>query len=68
MNIGDNTITSLDDLSGMKDLVYLYMENNYVTDLTPLVFCESLYYVNTANNPISINPLPSEVVDTEILE
>jgi Leucine-rich repeat (LRR) protein len=68
LDISGNTITSIEDLSQMKDLSLLYMENNYVTDLTPLVFCEALYYVNIANNPVETNPLPENIVDTQLPE
>jgi hypothetical protein len=63
IDLGNNEIVNIDALTGLTKLATVYLNDNNISDITPLGGLTKLIYVNLANNPITINPLPEEVVD-----
>lgn len=57
-----NVISDLSFAFPLTKLRSLNIEDCYVTDLTPLLSCEQLKYVNAKANPISQNPLSGVIV------
>ena len=57
-----NQVSDISFVSHLPHLKYLYLKDCYVTDLTPLLNCSELVYVDARNNPISENPLVNVTV------
>lgn len=58
LNLSGTSVSRLDDLAGMRDLVYLDVHNTGVNDLSPLLGLSNLEYINASNTPVSdVSPL-----------
>lgn len=57
LNLERNTISDISFVAELPALESINLWDCYVTDLSPLLQCENLQYVNAKNNPVSDNPL-----------
>lgn len=63
LNLQKNTISNLDFAANLTNLKKINIKDCYVSDLSPLISCERLQYVNAKGNPISENPLEAVMVE-----
>jgi len=57
LNLSYNDITDIDFAENLVNLQRLDIVDCYVTDLSPLLKCPALRYVDAKDNPIYLNPL-----------
>ena len=65
LNISMNQVADLSFVKNLPKLKYLDLWEGYVADLSPLLACTNLRYVDARRNPIAENPLINVVVITE---
>ena len=65
LTISNNQITDISFVKNLPNLKMLKMKDCYVTDLSPLLNCTKLRYVDVRENPITGNPLEDVIVITE---
>ncbi len=65
LNISMNQVADIRFVKNLPKLKYLDLWEGYVTDLSPLLNCSQLRYVDARRNPIAENPLTNVVVITE---
>ena len=51
--VGNNAITDLAPLAGLRSLTYLYLDRNGISDLAPLAQLTSLSHLSLADNAIA---------------
>jgi len=60
--VPDTFFTDISPLSGLTDILFLYLNNNSIIDISPLGGLEDLFWVYLSNNKITdISPLANNL-------
>lgn len=65
LDISQNQIADIHFVKNLPALKDLMIREGYVTDLSPLLDCPKIRYVDVRENPIAENPLTDVVVLTQ---
>lgn len=66
LDLSNNQVANIDFVKNLPSLQVLKMKENYVTDLSPLLGCTDLRYVDAQENPVATNPLLNAIVVTKL--